>query len=46
MTGYGQAEDKKETRKAGFSLHLVKPVEPDVLQKLLADLGAARSGTA
>ena len=42
MTGYGQAEDKKETRRAGFSLHLVKPVEPDVLQKLLSDLGAAR----
>jgi CheY-like chemotaxis protein len=42
MTGYGQAEDKKETRRAGFSLHLVKPVEPDVLQKLLSELGAAR----
>ena len=46
MTGYGQAEDKKETREAGFTLHLVKPVEPDVLQKLLADLGATRSGSA
>ena len=46
MTGYGQAEDKKETRDAGFTLHLVKPVEPDVLQKLLADLGATRSGSA
>ena len=46
MTGYGQAEDKKETRKAGFTLHLVKPVEPDVLQKLLADLGATRGGSA
>jgi CheY-like chemotaxis protein len=42
MTGYGQAEDKKETLQAGFTLHLVKPVEPNVLQKLLADLGAAR----
>lgn len=46
MTGYGQAEDKKETREAGFTLHLVKPVEPDVLQKLLADLGATRGGSA
>ena len=46
MTGYGQAEDKKETSEAGFTLHLVKPVEPDVLQKLLADLGATRSGSA
>jgi len=46
MTGYGQAEDKKETQAAGFTLHLVKPVEPDRLQKLLADLGAARRGSA
>ena len=46
MTGYGQAEDKKETSEAGFTLHLVKPVEPDVLQKLLADLGATRGGSA
>lgn len=42
MTGYGQAEDKKQTLRAGFTRHLVKPVEPNVLQKLLADLGAAR----
>jgi len=42
MTGYGQAEDKKQTLRAGFTLHLVKPVEPDMLQKLLSDLGAAR----
>jgi len=43
MTGYGQVEDKKQTLSAGFTLHLVKPVEPDVLQKLLSDLGAARN---
>ena len=42
MTGYGQAEDKKQTLRAGFTRHLVKPVEPNVLQKLLSDLGAAR----
>ena len=43
MTGYGQAEDKKEARQAGFTTHLVKPVEPNMLQKLLSDLGAARN---
>jgi CheY-like chemotaxis protein len=43
MTGYGQAEDKKQTLRAGFTLHLVKPVEPDRLQKLLSELGAARA---
>lgn len=45
MTGHGQAEDKKETRAAGFAYHLVKPVEPDVLQKLLAQIAAGKGGT-
>lgn len=44
MTGYGQAEDKKRSRQAGFTLHLVKPVEPPRLQKLLSSLGEARGG--
>jgi CheY-like chemotaxis protein len=44
MTGYGQAEDKKRSRQAGFTLHLVKPVEPPLLQKLLSSLGEARGG--
>lgn len=42
MTGHGQAEDKKETRAAGFAYHLVKPVEPNVLQKLLAQIAAGK----
>jgi len=36
MTGYGQAEDRQRAREAGFTLHLVKPVEPDGLQRALA----------
>jgi PAS domain S-box-containing protein len=36
MTGYGQAEDRRRAREAGFALHLVKPVEPDALQRALA----------
>jgi len=36
MTGYGQAEDRKRAREAGFALHLVKPVEPDALKRALA----------
>jgi CheY-like chemotaxis protein len=36
MTGYGQAEDRKRAREAGFALHLVKPVEPEALQRALA----------
>jgi two-component system, chemotaxis family, CheB/CheR fusion protein len=44
MTGYGQAEDKARSRQAGFTLHLVKPVEPPVLQKLLSSLGSRGGG--
>ena len=35
MTGYGQEEDRQRSRQAGFDHHLVKPVEPGVVQKLL-----------
>jgi CheY-like chemotaxis protein len=38
MTGYGQDEDRRRAREAGFDHHLVKPVDPDVLQGLLASL--------
>jgi signal transduction histidine kinase/CheY-like chemotaxis protein len=42
LTGYGQPEDRERTRAAGFDEHLVKPVEPDHLAKLLAGpLGAS-----
>ncbi|HEV8615929.1 MAG TPA: ATP-binding protein [Methylomirabilota bacterium] len=37
LTGYGQAEDRRRTREAGFDVHLVKPVDPDVLGPLLSD---------
>lgn len=35
-TGYGQEEDRRRSREAGFNCHLVKPVAPDTLQDLLA----------
>ncbi len=38
MTGWGQAEDRRRTEEAGFDRHLVKPVDPAALIKLLADL--------
>jgi signal transduction histidine kinase len=40
LTGYGQAEDRRRTRDAGFDAHLVKPVDPDTLRRLLADAGS------
>ena len=36
MTGWGQEEDRRRSQEAGFNQHLVKPVELDVLRKLLA----------
>jgi PAS domain S-box-containing protein len=37
LTGWGQEEDKRRTREAGFDHHFVKPIEPAILQKLLAE---------
>jgi CheY-like chemotaxis protein len=40
LTGWGQPEDRRRTREAGFDHHLVKPVGLGVLQSLLAALDA------
>jgi len=34
-TGWGQPSDKEQSREAGFDHHLVKPVDPTALLKLL-----------
>ena len=36
LTGYGQPQDRQRSADAGFDLHLVKPVEPDTLNRLLS----------
>jgi PAS domain S-box-containing protein len=45
FTGYGQDEDRRRVREAGFDYHLVKPLEPAELEKILdsviADAAAA-----
>ncbi len=38
LTGWGQEEDKRKAQEAGFDRHMVKPVEPAALAKLLAGL--------
>jgi PAS domain S-box-containing protein len=38
LTGWGQDEDKARSKEAGFNFHLVKPVDPAALDKLLAGL--------
>ncbi|MDI1429422.1 PAS domain-containing protein [Polyangium sorediatum] len=36
LTGYGQEEDRKQARRAGFDHHLTKPVDHDRLISLIA----------
>jgi two-component system, chemotaxis family, CheB/CheR fusion protein len=38
LTGWGQEEDRIRARDAGFDHHMVKPVEPALLEKLIAEL--------
>lgn len=38
VTGWGQEADRRKTAAAGFDHHLVKPVDPGLLVKLLDDL--------
>jgi CheY-like chemotaxis protein len=40
LTGWGQEEDRQRSSEAGFDAHMVKPVNHDVLMKLLASLAA------
>jgi two-component system, sensor histidine kinase len=37
VTGYGQPADRELALQAGFDAHLLKPVHPEALQKLLAE---------
>jgi CheY-like chemotaxis protein len=43
LTGWGQEDDRRRAREAGFDHHLVKPAELDALQALLGSLGAERA---
>lgn len=36
LTGYGQDEDRQRSLKAGFNAHLVKPVDLEALNRILA----------
>jgi CheY-like chemotaxis protein len=42
LTGWGQEEDRRRSQAAGFDLHLVKPLEPAALEKLLAGVESRR----
>jgi two-component system CheB/CheR fusion protein len=36
LTGWGQPEDRRRSRLAGFHHHFVKPVDPAMLTRLLS----------
>jgi CheY-like chemotaxis protein len=38
LTGWGQKSDRERAKEAGFHQHLVKPVDPDVLSNVLAQM--------
>jgi PAS domain S-box-containing protein len=38
VTGWGQDEDRRRTKEAGFNAHLVKPADPGKLTELLASI--------
>ncbi|MGH7898344.1 MAG: hybrid sensor histidine kinase/response regulator, partial [Candidatus Binatia bacterium] len=44
LTGYGQQEDRRRAHEAEFDVHLVKPLDPGELDRILA--GAERSPSA
>ena len=44
LTGWGQDEDRHRSQEAGFNLHIVKPVEIKVLERLLAGLRVTADG--
>ena len=40
LTGWGQNEDRRRSKDAGFNHHLVKPADPAVVEKLLSSIEA------
>jgi CheY-like chemotaxis protein len=43
LTGWGQDEDKRRSKEAGFDHHLTKPPDPEVLERLIAECGKGDS---
>lgn len=43
VTGWGQEEDRRRAREAGFDSHLTKPAEPQAVRDILADAAAVQA---
>jgi PAS domain S-box-containing protein len=39
LTGWGQDEDKRRSKEAGFNHHMTKPPDPEALEALIAECG-------
>jgi DNA-binding response OmpR family regulator len=46
LTGWGQEEDRRKSREAGFDSHLVKPVDYQALVTMIESLSPSRSADA
>ncbi|HWB00208.1 MAG TPA: PAS domain S-box protein, partial [Pirellulales bacterium] len=44
VSGYGQQEDLRRSKEAGFDQHFTKPVEPAALERLLRETDPPRNG--
>jgi CheY-like chemotaxis protein len=44
LTAYAREEDRQQAIKAGFQMHIPKPVEPDVLVAVVAKLAERTLG--
>jgi CheY-like chemotaxis protein len=42
VSGWGQPEDRRRSKDAGFDRHYVKPVDPNIITKLLSDARGGR----
>lgn len=45
LTGWGTDEDKQKAIEVGFSQHLTKPVDPEVVERILRDIEPPAQGT-
>jgi CheY-like chemotaxis protein len=45
LTGYGQAGDLQRAKDSGFDAHLVKPVDSDLLGKVIGGSEPGRVGS-
>ena len=42
LTGWGSEQDKKQSTAAGFDYHFIKPVDMNLIDKLLLEIAALR----